>query len=126
MKLKKFVVQNIDDSISLFEKNTLIKNYKPQYDLQKSYEYFENIIIKSFNKINLLHINHVAWSGISICLQPMFWHVSLNIIKYKEFFDKYGFVIPSQSFKGKELFVRNSYNRAVLFYKNDSFLSKLI
>ena len=46
MKTKKIIIQNIDDSISLYENNILIKNYKPQYSFKKSYEYFDIIIKK--------------------------------------------------------------------------------
>ena len=46
MKSNKYVVQNINDSIFFYEKNLLIKNYNPKYNLKKSYEYFDQITKK--------------------------------------------------------------------------------
>ena len=40
-------------------------------------------------------------------------------------FDKYGFMIPAKDFKNDDLLqVKNSYRRAVLFYKNDLYFVK--
>ena len=123
MKSKKIVVQNIDDSISLYDNNILIRNYKPQYNLKKIYEYFDNIIKLSLNKIKLFKYNKVYYSLKPLFFQPIFWYVSFNIINYKEFFDQYGFHIPSKDLNEE---VRNSYKRAVIFYRNDNLVRKLI
>ena len=123
MKIKKIIVQNIDDSISLYEKNIMIKNYKPNYDLKQSYEYFDYITQLSLKKIKSFRKNNKFWSGQSLILQPLFWYVSFNITKYKLFFDEYGFNIPSIDLKDD---VRNSYKRAVLFHQNSSFMIRLI
>ena len=71
----------------------------------------------------MLFFRKVNYSLQSLIFQPIFWHVSFNIIKYKEFFDQYGFHIPSKDLNEE---VRNSYKRAVLFYRNDNLVRRLI
>jgi len=123
MKFKKIIVQNIDDSISLYEGKILVKNYKPQYDFKKSYEYFDHITSIALKKFKFFNNNNLSWSLESLNFQPMFWHVSFNTLKYKDFFDKYGFNIPSTDLNEN---VRNSYNRACLFLRNDSLIKSLV
>jgi hypothetical protein len=106
------------------DKNGKKSVYNPHYSTEDALEYFENIIGDIKKNIAQDEYSDLEYNLLPTIYEDLYWRHCFNYIKYKTFFDKYGFQIKVAIKKNKD-WEMDGFTRATEIFCGDSLFGKI-